>query len=177
MRDVRGLLDFDRQLPPTMPLDTAERLYLDRQVTLARAIFVALALVDLIEISVAGSRTAGAIFLGVYLLLALAVLGYERLSSETNVTIPLIADCVALAVFLAGRDPDEVPAILQRYENFRRVRTDVIQAEARKTGLRYDSKYENLEQRDREIAKSGPFRKTLYDYDVEKAAIEYVTAA
>jgi signal transduction histidine kinase len=83
-----------------MPLDTAERLYLDRQVTLARAIFVALALVDLIEISVAGSRTAAAFFLAVYLLLALAVLGYERLASETNVTIPLVADCVALAVFL-----------------------------------------------------------------------------
>ncbi len=62
-----------------MPLDTAERLYLDRQVTLARAIFVALALVDLIEMSVAASRTAAAIFLAVYLLLALAVLGYERL--------------------------------------------------------------------------------------------------
>src|SRR5271154_5137308 len=83
-----------------MPLDTAERLYLDRQVTLARAIFVALALVDLIEMSVAGSRTAAAIFLAVYLLLALAVLGYERLSSETSFTIPLVADFVALAVFL-----------------------------------------------------------------------------
>jgi signal transduction histidine kinase len=100
LRGVRGLLDFDRQLPATMPLDTAERLYLDRQVTLARAIFVALALVDLIEMSMAGSRTAAAIFLGVYLLLALAVLGYERLSSETNVTIPLLADFVALTVFL-----------------------------------------------------------------------------
>ena len=74
MRGVWGLLDFDRQLPTTMALDTAERLYLDRQVTLARAIFVALALVDLIEMSVAGSRTAAAIFLAVYLLLALAVL-------------------------------------------------------------------------------------------------------
>src|SRR5271168_3527705 len=83
-----------------MPLDTAERLYLDRQVTLARAIFVALALVDLIEMSAAGSRTAAAIFLAVYLLLALAVLGYERLSSETSFTIPLVADFVALAVFL-----------------------------------------------------------------------------
>ena len=83
-----------------MPLDTAERLYLDRQVTLARAIFVALALVDLIEMSAAGSRTAAAIFLTVYLLLALAVLGYERLSSETSFTIPLVADFVALGVFL-----------------------------------------------------------------------------
>src|SRR6202041_2052841 len=69
-------------------------------VTLARAIFVALALVDLIEMSLPGSRTAAAIFLAVYLLLALAVLGYERLSSETNVTIPLLADFVGLAVFL-----------------------------------------------------------------------------
>ena len=53
--------------------------------------------------------------------------------------------------------------------NFAVRRTDVIQAEARKTGLRYDSKYENLEQRDHEIAHSGAFRKSLYDYDVEKA--------
>src|SRR5271156_4136045 len=83
-----------------MALDTAERLYLDRQVTLARAIFVALALVDLIEMSGAGSRTAAAIFLAVYLLLALAVLLYERLSSEMSFTIPLVADFVALAVFL-----------------------------------------------------------------------------
>ncbi len=100
MRGVWGLLDFDRKLPTTMALDTAERLYLDRQVTLARAIFVALALVDLIEMSVAGSRTAAAIFLAVYLLLALAVLLYERMSSETSFTIPLVADFVALAVFL-----------------------------------------------------------------------------
>src|SRR6202041_1355866 len=98
LRGWWGLLDFDRQLPTTMALDTAERLYLDRQVTLARAIFVALALVDLIEMSVA--RTAAAIFLAVYLLLALAVLLYERLSSETSFTIPLVADFVALAVFL-----------------------------------------------------------------------------
>jgi signal transduction histidine kinase len=100
LRGVGGLLDFERQLPTTMALDTAERLYLDRQVTLARAIFVALALVDLIEMSVAGSRTAAAIFLAVYLLLALAELLYERLSSETSFTIPLVADFVALAVFL-----------------------------------------------------------------------------
>jgi signal transduction histidine kinase len=100
LRGLGGLLNFERQSPTTMALDTAERLYLDRQVTLARAIFVALALVDLIEMSVAGSRTAAAIFLAVYLLLALAVLLYERLSSETSFTIPLVADFVALAVFL-----------------------------------------------------------------------------
>jgi len=88
-----------------------------------------------------------------------------------------IEDGVALAVLLEGRDPDEVPDILQQYEKFRRARTDAIQAEARKTGLRYDSKYENLEQRDSEIANSGLFRKSLYDYDVEKAAIATATAA
>jgi salicylate hydroxylase len=58
-----------------------------------------------------------------------------------------------------------------QYEELRRVRTDVIQAEARKNGLRFDSRYESLEQRDREIANSTAFRKSLYDYDVEKAAI------
>ena len=81
-----------------------------------------------------------------------------------------IEDGVALAVLLEGRASDEVPNVLQQYEEFRRHRTDAIQAEARKTGLRYDSKYESLEQRDREIAKAGVFRKSLYDYDVEEAA-------
>jgi 2-polyprenyl-6-methoxyphenol hydroxylase-like FAD-dependent oxidoreductase len=88
-----------------------------------------------------------------------------------------IEDGVALAVLLEGRDSNEIPNILQQYEQFRRARTDAIQAEARKTGLRYDSKYENLEQRDREIANSGAFRKSLYDYDVEKAAVAHVTSA
>jgi salicylate hydroxylase len=88
-----------------------------------------------------------------------------------------IEDGVALAVLLAGRDPDQVPYLLQQYEKFRRARTDAIQAEARKTGLRYDSRYENLEERDREIAKSGAFRKSLYDYDVEEATIAHAKAA
>jgi salicylate hydroxylase len=88
-----------------------------------------------------------------------------------------IEDGVALAVLLEGRAPDEVPDILQQYEKFRRPRTDVIQAEARKNGLRYDSKYMSLEQRDREIANSGMFRKSLYDFDVENSALAHVTAA
>jgi salicylate hydroxylase len=83
-----------------------------------------------------------------------------------------IEDGVALAALLerAG-DPAEVPDMLRKYEKLRRVRTDVVQAEARQNGLRYDSKYESLEQRDREVANSAAFRKSLYDYDVEKAAI------
>jgi len=82
-----------------------------------------------------------------------------------------IEDGVALSVLLEGRDPTEVPDIVKQYENLRRVRTDVIQAEARRNGLRFDSRYASLEQRDREIANSREFRRSLFDYDVEWAAI------
>lgn len=82
-----------------------------------------------------------------------------------------IEDGVALAVFLEQRDADNAD-VLKRYEKFRRARTDIIQAEARKNGLRYDSKYASLEQRDREIKNSAELRKWMYDYDVEKAAME-----
>ena len=86
-----------------------------------------------------------------------------------------IEDGVALAVFLEGRDSAKVPDALRHYETFRRKRTDIVQAEARKNGLRFDSRYQSLEQRDREIANSAIFRKWLYDYDVERAAIAYLT--
>jgi salicylate hydroxylase len=86
-----------------------------------------------------------------------------------------IEDGVALAVLLEGRTSSEVVDVLPQYEKLRRVRTDVIQAEARQNGLRYDSKYESLEQRDREIANSAAFRKSLYDYDVESAAIAFLS--
>jgi salicylate hydroxylase len=85
-----------------------------------------------------------------------------------------IEDGVALAILLKGRSPPEVPDMLRHYEQLRRARTDLIQAEARQNGLRYDSKYESLEQRDREIASSAAFRKSLYDYDVEQAAVSYL---
>ena len=81
-----------------------------------------------------------------------------------------IEDGVSLAVILEERDSAEVPACLQRYEAFRRERTEMIQAEARKNGLRYDSRSGSLEQRDREIANSAAFRKSIYDYDVEESA-------
>jgi salicylate hydroxylase len=82
-----------------------------------------------------------------------------------------IEDGVALSVLLEEREPADVPDILRQYEKLRRVRTDMIQAEARKNGLRYDSRYKSIEQRDREIANSREFRKSLFDYDVETAAI------
>ena len=82
-----------------------------------------------------------------------------------------IEDGVALAVLLEGRSPADVPAVVKQYEQLRRLRTDMIQAEARKNGLRFDSRYASLEQRDREIANSREFRRSLFDYDVESAAI------
>jgi salicylate hydroxylase len=81
-----------------------------------------------------------------------------------------IEDGVALAVLLEGTTSADVLEILRVYERFRRVRTDVVQAEARQNGRRYDSRYQDLEQRDREIKNSAAFRKSLYDYDVEQAA-------
>ena len=74
-----------------------------------------------------------------------------------------IEDGVALAVFLEGRNSAEIPDALRQYEAFRRERTDTVQAEARKQGLRLDSKSGSLQQRDQEIAKSAEFRKWLYD--------------
>jgi salicylate hydroxylase len=85
-----------------------------------------------------------------------------------------IEDGVALALFLERRGAHEIPNILPAYEKFRRERTDMVQAEARKNGLRYDSRSGTLEQRDQEIASSAGFRKWLYDYDVERAAIAYL---
>jgi len=80
-----------------------------------------------------------------------------------------IEDGVALAVLLENCAAAEIPAMLKRYEQLRRVRTDLVQAEARQNGLRYDSRYASLEQRDHEIKNAAEFRKWLYDYDVEKA--------
>ncbi len=85
-----------------------------------------------------------------------------------------VEDGVALAVFLEERSSAEVADALRRYETFRRERTGIVQAEARQNGLRYDSRYENLEQRDREVANVAEFRKWLYDYDVEQSAIAYL---
>ena len=88
-----------------------------------------------------------------------------------------IEDGVALAVFLERCVPGGIPAALQAYQAFRRARTDVVQAEARKNGHRYNSRYENLAVRDREVASSADLRKWFYDYDVEHAALEQMTIA
>ncbi|MGH9711782.1 MAG: histidine kinase [Candidatus Acidiferrales bacterium] len=83
-----------------MPLDSAERMYLERQVTLARAILLALALVDLVETAGEPARRSAFIFLSIYLLLAISAALVERFSPESRFQIPLALDFGALAVFL-----------------------------------------------------------------------------
>jgi len=85
-----------------------------------------------------------------------------------------IEDGTALAVLLqACSGGQAIEEALQDYEALRRPRASFVQAEARKNGLRYDSKYKDLAQRDREIANSAQLRKSLYDFDIEKEAIDF----
>lgn len=89
-----------------------------------------------------------------------------------------IEDGTALAVLLQRLGPNEsVEVALHRYEALRRPRTSMVQSEARKNGMRYDSLYKDLAQRDREIANSATFRKSLYDYDIEQEAIQFDSPA
>ncbi|HLV96803.1 MAG TPA: sensor histidine kinase [Candidatus Acidoferrales bacterium] len=83
-----------------MYLDSVERLYLERQISLGRIILVSLSLVVLLETSLPPVRRASATFLLVYLGIALADAVWDRFSSERRWRIPLIADFAALAAFL-----------------------------------------------------------------------------
>ena len=82
-----------------MLLDSTERLYLERRVTLARATLVALSLLALLETSPAPMRQAPVIFLCVYLFVALLVVLCERLPGNARLRMPVWLDFVALAAF------------------------------------------------------------------------------
>lgn len=88
-----------------------------------------------------------------------------------------IEDGTALAVILGActHDNTSVEDALQRYVALRRPRTSMVQAEARKNGLRYDSKYADLAQRDQEIANSAQLRRSLYDHDIEKETLKFLS--
>jgi salicylate hydroxylase len=77
-----------------------------------------------------------------------------------------IEDGMALATILARADRTTAPAALLAYERLRRERVAQVQRGARENGLRYDSVYADLAQRDAEIAAHAEFRKRLYDHDV-----------
>lgn len=75
-----------------------------------------------------------------------------------------IEDGIALARLLAGGD--DLQTVLQKYQDLRLARVADVQMNARRNGMRYDSHYEDLKERDAEIAAHHTFRKSIYDYDV-----------
>ncbi|HEY6443642.1 MAG TPA: sensor histidine kinase [Candidatus Acidoferrales bacterium] len=83
-----------------MALENTERLYLERQVTLARAVIAALSLVALLETSAVPVSRLSIVVLSSYLAVALVVALAERFLSETELRIPLVADLLVLGAFL-----------------------------------------------------------------------------
>ena len=78
-----------------------------------------------------------------------------------------IEDAFALAAVLRGASSADVPAALRRYAQARRRRTDVVQANSRVNGQRYDTVNRTADGRDRELMDARELRAWLYDYDVE----------
>ncbi len=76
-----------------------------------------------------------------------------------------IEDGAALARILRDRAGD-LPGALAAYQALRLERVAEVQRNARKNGMRYDSHYQDLAQRDAELAAHYEFRKSIYDYDV-----------
>ena len=89
-------------------------------------------------------------------------------ASEDGAALAVILQACAQVASLSLEDA------LKKYDELRQPRTSMVQAEARKNGLRYDSKYADLAQRDREIANSAQLRRSLYDYDIEKEALQFL---
>jgi signal transduction histidine kinase len=83
-----------------MPLDNTGRLYLERQITLARAVIAALSLVALVETSGAPVRRSSITFLSVYLGVAVLEALIERFWGSSRYRIPLAVDFIVLAVFV-----------------------------------------------------------------------------
>ena len=78
-----------------------------------------------------------------------------------------IEDAFALAAVLKGASAADVPAALRHYARVRRRRTDVVQANSRRNGERYDQVNRTADGRDRELMDTRTLRAWLYDYDVE----------
>jgi salicylate hydroxylase len=85
-----------------------------------------------------------------------------------------IEDAATLGVLLDGATEHDVIHRLQTYEKIRLPRAARVQQGARANGLRYDSAYVDLDQRDREIQESVTFRLSIFDYDALAVAEEAV---
>lgn len=78
-----------------------------------------------------------------------------------------IEDAFALAAVLKNASSPDVPAALRHYAQVRRRRTDVVQANSRRNGERYDQVNRTADSRDRELMDTRKLRAWIYDYDVE----------
>ena len=78
-----------------------------------------------------------------------------------------IEDAFALAAVLRVASAADVPAALRHYAQVRRRRTDVVQANSRSNGERYDQVNRTAEGRDQELIDTRKLRAWIYDYDVE----------
>jgi len=78
-----------------------------------------------------------------------------------------IEDAFALAVVLRDVSSADVPAALRHYAQVRRRRTDVVQANSRRSGERYDQVNRTADSRDLELIDTRKLRAWIYDYDVE----------
>jgi len=78
-----------------------------------------------------------------------------------------IEDAFAVAAVLKDAAPADVPAALRHYALVRRCRTDVVQANSRVSGHRYDTVNRTADSRVRELTDTRTLRAWLYDYDVD----------
>ena len=78
-----------------------------------------------------------------------------------------VEDAFALAAVLRDTSSADVPAALRHYAQVRRRRTNVVQANSRRNGERYDQVNRTADSRDRELVDTRKLRAWLYDYDVE----------
>jgi len=62
---------------------------------------------------------------------------------------------------------DREGSALRHYAQVRRRRTDVVQANSRSNGERYDQVNRTAEGRDQELIDTRKLRAWIYDYDVE----------
>lgn len=83
-----------------MSFENTERLYLERQVTVARAVIATLALVVLLEIPGANLRRISLTFLTAYLALALGEALIDRFAARIRFRIPLLLDLAVLVAFV-----------------------------------------------------------------------------
>jgi signal transduction histidine kinase len=83
-----------------MSLDHTERLYLERQVTVARAVIATLSLVALVESPGVAVRRPSLAFLTAYLALAVAEALVDRFAPSTRFRIPLLLDLAVLVAFV-----------------------------------------------------------------------------